>query len=216
MSPIRVVLVDDHVLVRDTLKLLLHQDPQIKVVGVAGSGNEAFDVILREKPDVALTDIDMPGRTCFDVADALARLVEGTVVVLLSGHSHDYYIQMARQAKVGGYVTKDERPEAVIEAIKLAAAGKRYFSPSIRARMEADGRAPLLFDSAVKLDLLSLREKEVLVQLARGMSVKEVAAALSISRKTVDNHAQRLMAKLDIHSRSELVRFAIREKLVQA
>lgn len=216
MNTIRVVLVDDHTLVRETLRLLVEADAQLKVVGQAGGGNEAFDLLLREKPDVAVMDIDMPGRTCFDVADAIRGMLGRTRIVLLSGFCHDYYIQMAREANVSGYVTKDERPEEVIAAIKAAAEGKTYYSPMVKARVESGAASASLFrERATRVDLLSLREKEVLIQLARGRTLKEVAGSLTLSRKTVDNHAQRLMAKLDIHSRADLVRFAIREKLVQ-
>ncbi len=217
MNPISVVLVDDHTLVRETLKLLLEADPGLKVVGQAGSGNEAFDLLLRTRPQVALMDIDMPGRTCFDVADALRGVLSGTRIVLLSGFCHDYFIQMALDAKVSGYITKDERPQQVLAGIKAAAAGQTYFSPMVKARIESGAAAQSLFrDKSTRVDLLSLREKEVLIQLARGQTLKEVAGSLTLSRKTIDNHAQRLMAKLDIHCRAELVRFAIREKLVQA
>lgn len=213
----RIVLVDDHAVLRDSLSQVLQVDPHLKVVGTACDGNSGFDLLLKEKPDIAMLDIEMPGRTCFDVVSASRDLLPNTRFMLLSGFFSDQYIMMAKKLKVAAYVTKDEAATQVVAAVHLVAAGKEYFSPAISDRLRAAENARPMFDQeAVPLDTLSIREKEVLIHLAKGASIKEVAGILSLSRKTVDNHTQRLMAKLDIHTRADLVRYAIRERLVQA
>lgn len=211
----RVVLVDDHQMVRETLTAVLELDKSLEVVATAGDGTEGLRLIAQHKPDVAVLDIDMPGRTCFDVAESVPAVSEKTRIILLSGHRSDSYIQLALKVGVSGFVTKDVAAEEVVEAVRTVASGGRYFTGSIRERIAwQNERGSLFGDVQTPLESLSVREREVLTQLARGLSVKEVAAVLNLSRKTVDNHAQRLMAKLDIHTRSELVMFAFREKLV--
>lgn len=217
MKQIRVVLVDDHQVLRDAMTLVLQTDPVVKVVGTASNGNDGLDVLLRERPDVALLDIQMPGRSCFDVISTAKNLLENTRFLLLSGFFNDQYIQMAMKLKIAGYVTKDEPAHKVLEAVHLAVQGKQIFSQAISERLTTVDKSKNLFaEVTVPLETLSMREKEVLIHLARGASIKEVAAMLNLSAKTVDNHTQRLMAKLDIHSRADLVRFAIREGLVPA
>jgi DNA-binding NarL/FixJ family response regulator len=217
VKQIRVVLVDDHQVLRDAMTLVLQTDPVVKVVGTASNGNDGLDVLLRERPDVALLDIQMPGRSCFDVISTARNLLENTRFLLLSGFFNDQYIQMAMKLKIAGYVTKDEPAHKVLEAVHLAVQGKQIFSQAISERLTTVDKSKNLFaEVTVPLETLSMREKEVLIHLARGASIKEVAAMLNLSAKTVDNHTQRLMAKLDIHSRADLVRFAIREGLVPA
>lgn len=209
-----VILVDDHALLRETLAAALELDPAVRVVATAPDGTTALKLIALYQPDVIILDIDMPGRTCFDIAQSLQAISPKTRVLLLSGHSEDSRIQQALRTNVQGYLTKHVRPEEVLRAVKSVASGNRYFSQHIAERLSAVDARTGLFDQATPLDALSTREREVLVQLARGLSIKQAAAVLNVSRKTVDNHTQRLMAKLDIHSRSELVLFAFREKLV--
>lgn len=211
----RVVLVDDHALVREALAMALQQRGRIQIVASAADGNEGLRLIGLHKPDVAVMDIDMPGRTCFDVAGVIESVSPRTRIVVLSGHSYDTYIQMAVDAGVWGYLTKTAGPTELESTILTVASGQKCFSKIVRDRLVQVGTRSTLFGkSETPLDSLSTREREVLIQLARGLSVKEAASTLSLSRKTVDNHAQRLMSKLDIHTRADLVRFAWREKLV--
>lgn len=209
-----VILVDDHALLRETLAAALELDQSVRVVATAPDGTTALKLIAQHQPDVVILDIDMPGRTCFDIAQSLPAISPKTRALLLSGHSEDSRIQQAIRTNVQGYLTKHVRPEEVLRAVKSVASGNRYYSQQIAERLSAADARTGLFERATPLDALSTREREVLVQLARGLSIKQAAAVLNVSRKTVDNHTQRLMAKLDIHSRSELVLFAFREKLV--
>jgi DNA-binding NarL/FixJ family response regulator len=215
MKPIRVALVDDHALLRESITLLLQTDPAISVVGTAGNGNDAVDMLMREKPDVALLDIEMPGRTCFEVISLTRDLLPNTRFVILSATWGDHFIQMARSVEVAAYVLKTEGAEQIKKVVHLVAAGKHYFSQEINDRMiNVEASRSIFTDTATPLDMLSNREKEVLIHLAKGLSIKEVAGVLNLSRKTVDNHTQNLMNKLDIHNRADLVRYAIRERLV--
>ncbi|MBX9735344.1 MAG: response regulator transcription factor [Phycisphaerales bacterium] len=211
----RVILVDDHRLLRETLAAALEMDKSVEVVATAGDGCEGLRQIAAHRPDVAVLDIDMPGRSCFDIAQSLPSVSPQTRVVLLSGRISDAQIQAALRVGVLGILTKDAGPEDVAKAVRSACEGQHFFSAEVSQRLApAESRGTLFGPTPTLLDALSMREREVLVQLARGLSIKQVAAVLNLSRKTVDNHTQRLMAKLDIHTRSELVVFAFREKLV--
>ncbi len=217
MEAISILLGDDQVLVRAALAAALDAESGFKVVASASEGREALDVILRVRPRVALLASRLPGRTPLDMADALRSLGSPTSVILLGGRGDEAWARFALEGPLAGYVSCDETIEGVVAAIRLVATGGRFVSASARVRAETEAMGVHgLFEPVPPVDRLSLREKEVLLQLARGLSVKEVAGVLSISRKTVDNHAQRLMAKLDIHTRAGLVRFAIREHLMSA
>jgi len=216
LKQIRVVIVDDHALLRDSITLLLQTDPTVRVVATAGNGNDAVDVLMREKPDVALLDIEMPGRTCFEVVSLTKDLLPNTKFVILSATWGDHFIKMSREVDVAGYVLKTEGADRIKQVVQTVASGKRYFSPEIMQRMVAvDASSSVFSATSTPLEGLSNREKEVLIHLAKGLSIKQVAGVLHLSRKTVDNHTQNLMNKLDIHNRADLVRYAIRERLVQ-
>lgn len=216
MKQIRVVIVDDHALLRDSITLLLQTDPSVHVVATAGNGSDAVDVLMREKPDVALLDIEMPGRTCFEVVSLTKDLLPNTKFVILSATWGDHFIKMSREVDVAGYVLKTEGADRIKQVVQTVASGKRYFSPEIMQRMVAvDASGSVFSKTSTPLEGLSNREKEVLIHLAKGLSIKQVAGVLHLSRKTVDNHTQNLMNKLDIHNRADLVRYAIRERLVQ-
>jgi DNA-binding NarL/FixJ family response regulator len=218
MNPIRVLLADDHVVVREAVRRFLEASPGIGPVQGVSHGNDALALLLRDRPDVLVTDIEMPGRTCFDIADVIRSMELPTRVVLLTGFASDFYVSLASRAGIRAFVTKDDAPERLIEAVRLAAQGRSYCSPQVRERLERALANAVAGAQGIghAADALSLREKEVLVQLARGLSIKEVASLLSLSRKTVDNHTQRVMAKLDIHTRADLVRYAVRERLISA
>lgn len=216
MKQIRVVMVDDHEMVRDSVAMCLQLDPAIKVVAQANNGNDAVELLTREKPDVALMDIEMPGRTCFEVVSLTRDMLPHTKFVILSATWGDHFIHLAQSVDVAGYVLKTEGVEKIRTAIHMVADGKRYYSAEISERMKpvrnSEGQ---IIKATLPLDSLSPRETEVLIHLARGMSIKEVAGVLKLSHKTIDNHTQNLMNKLNIHTRTDLVRYAIRERLVQ-
>jgi len=217
MRPIRLVLVDDHEILLHSLQSWLKDKEDIHVVGVARTAEDAIPLARELKPDVILFDVDMPGRSSFDVA-SMVRGVNPTIrLAFLSAYPSDLYIERAIDAGAVGYIFKGESPDILVEGIRRIAAGERYFSPRVRERIvvDASGVRPVAGAERTRLSLLSDRELEVLRLVAAGLTSKEIAATLHLSPKTVDNHTQRIMEKLNIHGRAELVRFAIREGCVQ-
>jgi DNA-binding NarL/FixJ family response regulator len=206
---IRVLVVDDHALVRGALSDRLRREPDIEIVGTAATADEAIDVTLRTAPHVILMDIDMPGQICFDAALTIATTSPDARIIFLSAFLHDMYVQRAIEVKAHGYVSKHEPPETVLEAIRAVAAGEKYYSERVRARLvaEVDGaRTP-----RSRRETLSVREIEVLRYIARGLTMKEMAKTMHLSVKTVDRHISKLMDKLAIRNRVGLARYAIRE-----
>lgn len=214
---ITLILADDHALVRDALSKLLSAEPDIRVLGEAQAADEAVTLVVQHRPAIALLDIDMPGRTAFDAARTIRSRSPQTQIIFLSAFTHDRYIDAALASGASAYLTKGEPVETVINAIRIVARGGTYFSQHVRERMVIDRSGPRLHAvPATRTSMLTPRELEVLSYLASGLSKKEIAEAMSLSVGTVNNHAANLMAKLEIHDRVELARFAIREGLVEA
>lgn len=211
-----VLLVDDHGLVRDSLAAWLHAQPDLVVIATSADAEAGLEAALRHTPDVVVFDIDMPGRTSFDVAKTLQARLPNTRVAFLSAFCHDRYIEQALAVRAAAYITKSESPDVVADAIRAVAAGNAYFSPEVQDRIVVDSRGITLNTERTRASTLSPRELEVLRFIARGLSKKEIGAAMHISVKTVDNHSTSLMSKLDVHDRVELARYAIREGLVEA
>jgi len=214
---ITVMLADDHALVREALGNWLRDTGDIRVVAEVGSADEAVAVAVRDKPDVVLMDIDMPGLLAFDAVRTIRTRCPATRVIVLSGFFHDRYIEEALAAEASGYITKGEPAEAVVRAIRAVAAGGAYFSPEVQARIVVDSHGVrLAAQGSTRAATLTPRELEVLRYIARGLSKKDIAAIMHLSVKTVDNHSTSLMTKLNIHDRVELARYAIREGLAEA
>jgi two-component system response regulator NreC len=213
---IRLLVVDDHALVRGVLAERLRAEPGFNVVGSAGTANEAIDQALQLNPDIILLDIDMPGLDSFDAAHRLHNLRPKIQIIFLSAHTHDHYIERALRAKASGYLTKCDPPETLIDAINAVASGNVYFSPAVRSRIVVDTRGVTLAAAAsTSVSVLTAREIEVLRYIARGFAKKQIARTMGLSVKTVDRHATNLMAKLEIHDRVELTHFAIREHVAE-
>ncbi len=213
---IKVLVVDDHALVRGALCARLARESRIEIVENAGSADEAIDKALACRPHVVLMDIDMPGLVCFDGARRIVSLLPETRVIFLSGFLHDHYIEQALSVNAAGYLTKCEPPSAVIDAICAVADGETWYSEDVRARI-VDGRVdhPQLGLRSLT-STLTPREVEILRYIALGHAKKEIAPIMGISVRTVDRHACNLMAKLGIHDRVELARYAIREGIAVA
>jgi DNA-binding NarL/FixJ family response regulator len=215
-DPIAVLLVDDHALVRESLRDRLDSEPDLSVVGTASRAEDALEQLAELHPDVVLLDIDMPGTSCFEAARTIRKRLPQARVVFLSAFFHDRYIESALAAEATGYVTKDEPPNVVVNAIRSAASDVAYFSPKVQARLVVDTDGlHLAAGSASRTSLLTARELEVLRHLSLGLAKKEIATLLGVSVKTISRHAENLMGKLDIHDRVELARFAIREGLAE-
>jgi two-component system, NarL family, response regulator NreC len=215
MSPIRVLIADDHGIVRRGLRLQLEQYPEFEVVGEACDGREALRMADELQPDVVLMDITMPNLNGIEASAQLLKRQPRTAVIILSMHSDETYITRTLTAGAKGYLLKDTAEVDLQRAVQAVAQGKTFFSPTIAQKLLRDYLRQLqqrgLKDS---FDLLTEREKEVLQLIAEGKSNKEVAAMLDLSPYTVETHRTHIMQKLDLHSTAELVLYAVRKGII--
>lgn len=209
---IKVLLVDDHPVVRKGLHSCLANRENLKIVGEACNGTEAIQKVKELDPDVVLMDINMPGMDGLQVTEALRKDSPQTRVLVLSVHDTRDYVMRIVKAGARGYVLKDTPPEELVRAIETVNAGDAYFSPSV-ARI-ALNQYVAESDSNSPLTRLSEREREVLVEIAEGKSNKEIASRLNIGVRTVETHRERIMRKLDIHSVAGLTKFAIANGMI--
>ena len=213
---IKVMIVDDHALVRDVLAERLAAETDIEVVATAPDAGTAVQLVREHGPDVVLMDIDMPGASPFEVAARLRIEAPALKLIFLSAFINDQYIDQALKVQAQGYLSKEEPAAEVIEAIRRAVRGATRFSKAVRDRIILEpGGVRLASRPASRINLLTSREREVLGYLAAGMPKKEIARLLDISPKTVEKHCDHVMDKLDIHDRVKLARYAIREGLTQ-
>jgi two-component system response regulator NreC len=216
MEKLRVLLVDDHTVVRHGLRRILASDEQIEIVGEAGDGRAAVEVAQRVQPHVVVMDVALPELNGIEATRQLAKRAPNVHVLMLTMHADDVYVRQALKAGARGYLLKDSEDLDLIKAVKAVGAGGSFFSPAV-SRVVLSG---YLGDRPVgeaddPLGRLTDREREVLQLIAEGKTNKEIAVALSLSVNTVETHRKHLMEKLDLHNTAELVRFAIRERLVQ-
>jgi DNA-binding NarL/FixJ family response regulator len=209
--PTRVLLADDHALIRQGLKALLERQG-FQVVCEVSDGQEAIRSVEKTQPDVAIIDISMPILNGVDAARELKKSSPKTKVILLTQHEEDQYVTEALRAGVKGYVLKGQAADDLVHAIQEVCRGSVYLSPHIsRAVVDA-----YLSKTYISNDPLSGRERQVLQLVGEGKSTKDIAVHLGISVKTAESHRARLMKKLDIHETASLVRYAIRRGLIQA
>jgi len=215
MSAIRVLLADDHVIVRRGLHYLLERSPGFEVVGEAADGREAVKMAEELNPDVVVMDIAMPNLNGLDATAQIVKKNPAVGVVILSMYSDETYLVRALSAGAKGYLLKDSAEADLIRAVEAVSQGRPFFSPTIARTLLEDYMRRLqqqnLTDS---YDLLTDREKEVLQLLAQGKSNKEVATLLSLSTYTVDTHRNNLMQKLNLHNTAEIVLYAVRKKII--
>jgi len=213
---IRLLLVDDHAVVRSGLRMLLDNEPDVEIVGEAGTAREALDSVLDLKPDIVLMDIGLPDMSGIDAAREIKRVRPETAIVALTIHEDEEYFFKMLEAGASGYVPKRAAPEELLTAIRTAAGGEVYLYPSMAKLLVKDYLAHDQESKASRtLDGLTEREQEVLAHLADGASNEEIAETLNISPKTVARHRENIMRKLNLHSRSELVKYAIRKGIIQ-
>jgi DNA-binding NarL/FixJ family response regulator len=212
----RIVLADDHAILREMLAEHLARELDFEVIAVTASAEAALEAALADAPEIVVLDIDMPGMSPFCVARRIRDELPATRVVFLSAYLRDSYLEQALEAHAAGYLVKDETPEAIVHGLRQVARGHTAFSAAVRARISVGGGLSILHDGpASRLALLTPRELETLRYLANGLSRKEIARTMEISHKTVEQHCEHLMHKLDIHDRVELARFAIREGVLE-
>jgi two-component system response regulator NreC len=214
---IRLLLVDDHAVVRTGLRMLLEGEEDIEIAGEADSGSAALNQVSQLKPDVVLMDIGLPDISGIDATTQIKRLSPTTAVVALTIHEDEQYFFKMLEAGASGYVPKRAAPEELLTAVRAASVGEVYLYPSLAKLLVQDFLTQNRHSRAQStLDGLTDREQEVLTMLAEGASNTEIADRLNISPKTVARHRESIMAKLNLHSRSELVKYAIRKGIIQA
>lgn len=228
MDIIRLMLVDDHDVVRVGLKSFLQTQEGLSVVAEAANGEQAIELALKEKPDIILMDISMPGMDGLEATRRLHTLCPNCLVLALTVHDDKQYFMQMLAAGASGYITKQAAADDLVAAIFTVAQGNIYLQPAL-ARWLLDDYQRLANQSgffpsaaageeapeAIGLEVLSHRERQVLEQVAEGSNNHEIGKLLNLSPKTIARHRERIMNKLNMHSRTELVKFAIRTGLVK-
>ena len=212
---IRILIADDHGIVRTGLKLLLDRIPEMEVAGEAADGREAVRLAAELRPDIVIMDIAMPLLNGLQAAAQVIHENPRTGVIFLSMHTDESYIVKALDAAARGYLLKDNADEDMERAIRAVAAGKPYFSPAIaQAMLEDDVRLMRKRGVQDSYDLLTEREREILQLLGEGKSNKETAAVLNLSPYTVETHRTNLMQKLGLDNTAEIVLYAVRKGII--
>lgn len=206
----RILVADDHAIVRGGLKQIIATCPELEVAGEATRGTEVLDKVREGGYDLLLLDMNMPGISGIDLIRRLKATRPALPILVLSMHNEGQVVSRALRAGAAGYVTKDSEPEILLAAIRKVAGGGRFIDPALVDMMVFD----IAGADAAPEDILSDREFEVLQMLARGSSLNEIGAALNVSAKTISTHKMRLMEKLGVDNNADLVRYAIRHGLV--
>jgi two-component system, NarL family, response regulator NreC len=216
MPALRILLADDHTVVRQGLRRVLEARPEWQVVAEAGDGREAVRMAEESTPDIAILDVAMPLLNGIDAVRQIARKVPNTRMLVLSMHADEAYVTQMLRAGAAGYLLKDSADVDLVQAVEAVSAGKSFFSPAI-ARVIADDYVRHLADRGVtdRFELLSEREREIFQLIAEGRTNKEIAALLFLSPSTVDTHRSRIMEKLDVHSAAEIVLYAVRKGVIR-
>lgn len=208
MTDIRVLIADDHALVREGIRHVLDAEPGIAVVAEAANGREAVELSVAHRPDVVVLDITMPEESGLKAAARLRDVLPSARVLLLSMHDQAEYVREGMRVGVSGYILKDSAGEELRLAIRTVHAGGNFFSPAVVRRLTASN-APETDVTASLLESLTPRERDVLEGVSRGLTNKAIAGELGISRRTVEAHRESLMRKLEIHNVAGLTRFAL-------
>jgi DNA-binding NarL/FixJ family response regulator len=210
MKRIRILLADDHAVVRQGFKMILAEQPDMEIAGEAANGREAVELAEKIKPDVVVMDVAMPELNGIEATRRLAASAPHTRVLALSMHKDSVYVREILRAGARGYLLKDSPAQDMLAAVRAVAGGEGYISPAVSSAVLDDYRKHV----TNPIDLLTSREREVLQMLAEGKTNKEIAAVLNLSVYTVEAHRGRIMEKLNVHSINELVRFAVRNGLI--
>jgi two-component system, NarL family, response regulator NreC len=215
MKPIRILLADDHTVVRKGLRMLLENVPEFQVIADASSGREAIALAEQHLPDVVVMDVAMPILNGIEAARQITAKLPQTAVVFLSMHGDESYVLRALKAGARAYLLKDSAEYDLIQAVKAVSEGKAFFSPAI-SKMLVEDYMRQMRERGVEdsFDLLTTREREVLQLLAEGKNNKDVAALLNLSLYTVETHRGNIFQKLNLHSGAELILYAIRKGVI--
>lgn len=216
MGRIRILLADDHTMVRQGLRKLLEERPDWEVIAEAGDGREAVRLAEQHKPDVAIIDVAMPLLNGVEATRQITKRAPDTRVLVLSMHADEAYVTQILQAGATGYLLKDSADVDLLKAVSEAAQGRSFFSPAI-ARVMLDDYVRQLADRGVtdRYESLSEREREIFQLIAEAKTNKEIAALLNVSPSTVETHRAHIMEKLDLHSAAEIVLYAVRRGVIR-
>ena len=223
MSPIRIMLADDHKVVRTGLKSFLESQPDFKVIAEASNGREAIERALETRPDIILMDITMPEMDGLQATRQIKKLWPECVILCLTVHEDKFYFMEMLAAGGTGYLTQEVASDVLVSAIHAVTQGHVYLQPALArwlledyqqlaSKQESTGNEP---EAAVKLEVLSERERGVLEMVAQGLTNQQIGEKLELSPKTIARHRERIMSKLNLHSRVDLVKFAISSGLVK-
>jgi DNA-binding NarL/FixJ family response regulator len=215
MTPIRVLIADDHALVRAGLRALAASLKDVQVVGEAADGRQALALVKEHRPDVVLMDFSMPGLNGLEAAARIGKDYPEVRVLMLSAHSNEEYVCQALRAGVAGYLLKDSGTAELELAIRAVAGGQTFLSPAVSKHVIND-YVRRVGGEAGSLEILTPRQREILQMIAEGQTTKEIARTLHLSVKTVETHRSQLMERLNIHDVAGLVRYAVRVGLVQS
>lgn len=221
MKPIRVLLAEDHTLVRAGIRALLQEFGWIKVIAETGEGNDAVRLVKKERPDLVLMDIAMPGLNGIEATARIKREYPDTKVIILSMHANEEYVLQALRDGASGYLLKDAGPVELELAIKSVVQGDTYLSPPISKQVIADyiARFEKKTDRGEAtrgaFEILTSRQREILQLIAEGYTTKDISLKLNLSINTIETHRSQLMERLGIHDLAGLVRYAIREGIVK-
>jgi DNA-binding NarL/FixJ family response regulator len=212
---IRIILADDHAVIRRGLRLVLEQQADFEVVGEASDGREAVNLAETTRPDVAVLDITMPNLNGIEAAHQIRAKQIGVSIIVLSMHADESFVLRALKAGARGYLLKESAESDLINAIRLVSEGKSFFSPTV-SRMLVEDYVRQLRDRGMEdsYELLTARERELLQLIAEGKSNKDIAAMLHLSLYTVETHRSNILSKLNIHTVPELVLYAVRKGII--
>jgi DNA-binding NarL/FixJ family response regulator len=212
---IRVLLADDHVVIRGGLRALLQQQPDFQIVGEASDGREAVSLAESTKPDVIVMDVSMPNLNGTEAARQIVAKQPDVAIVMLSMHSDESYVLRALKAGARGYLLKEAAENDLLQAIRAVQQGKAFFSPAV-SRVLVEDYVRQLQDKDIEdsYELLTAREREILQLIAEGKSNKDVANMLNLSVYTVETHRGNIITKLNLHSVAELILYAVRKGII--
>ena len=214
VKPIRVMLADDHTLVRAGIRALLEKLPGVEVVGEAGDGREVLNLVKQHRPDVVLMDISMPGLNGLEAAARMAKEFPAVRVIILSMHHNEEYVWRALKAGVAGYLLKKSATAELETALQQVVRGQIYLSREISTRLVKKFPLQGIADRMSPLEELTGRQREILQLIAEGQNTKQIAEILKVSPKTIEYHRMKLMDCLNLHDVPGLVRFALRVGLI--
>ena len=208
---IRIIIVDDHPVVRRGLKQILHEEPDVKVVGEAENAQEAFKIIRTIDCDAVVLDISLPGASGVEILNQLKHEHQKLPVLILSVHPEEQYAVRVMKAGASGYLTKESAPEELVKAIRKIIAGGKYISSSLAERLITDIDA----SGKPRHEKLSDREFEIMRMIAQGKAIKTIAEELYLSEKTVSTYRTRLLEKMNMTTNAEIISYALKNKLIE-